>query len=138
MKKLVIAMMLLSTATIFAQEIRNRVTQVEFQGEVWQVAASETMYDIDWIQDSEDMMDMCALQILDSKSDLEGKYHYLHEDAISTLSEQPILAIPFLSCGIGYNYYQMFESNEDFLLFERYYPGDTGLQKKVIVLNRVS
>lgn len=138
MKKLMIVALLLAGFTVCAQEVKNPVTQVKFKGEVWQLAASETMYDIDWVQDSEEMMDVCALQILDSSDDLKDPSHYLHQDAIATLEDQPVLAIPFLSCGIGYNYYQLFESNEHFLLFEYYQPGDSERHKKVLVLNRIS
>ena len=130
------AMLLFCGTALFSQEITNAITQIKYKGEVWEISSSETMDEYDWVHGNDDMADLLCLQIYTSTEDI-GKYHYFNDDALN-LANTPLLAIPFLSCGVGYEYYVMRESTDSFLLFEYYTSADFVGQKRVVVLNKIS
>lgn len=128
--------LIFSANLAFSQDVTNAITQIKYMGEVWEISSSETMDEYDWVHGNDEMADLLCLQLYTSTDDI-GEYHYFNDDALN-LANTPLLAIPFLSCGVGYDYYVMLESTDSFLLFEYYTSADFEGQKRVVVLNKIS
>jgi len=132
MKKLVIGICLLSSMG-FAQ-LNDPVTQIEHNGTVYQVDPNLTARGLDFMNDS-GIMDMMELKLYQSTDSIP--YFSIHEKNSVSKNSKLIMGIPYLSCGIGYRYYELIEEQPSFLLFREVGYFTEGNVGKVIVLNKV-
>ena len=130
LKTFLIAICLFAGFNSFSQEVSNVTTDIIYEGSVWYLDKSQT-HVTDWIEES-NMLELLALQTIihtPENTELWGVQKDLVQDG------DLLLGIPFMSCGIGYDYYKLIQSGDNYLLFEsldNY--NQTG--KKVIVLNK--
>lgn len=132
MKRLLVGMCLFSFVG-FAQ-LNDPVTQIEYRGNVFQVDPLLTARKFDFMDESRltDFMDLKLYQDAESIP-----YYSVHERNLFSRDTPLIIGIPFMSCGIGYRYYELIEEQPDFLLFREVGFRTEGNVPRVIVLNRL-
>lgn len=113
MKSNFLTLSLIIGSLSFAQEITKPVTQVAFNGAVWEIEEGLTHAGI---SDSDRFDDLLALKIYNGTD--KNEYFYADKTKLKHGNKTVVLAIPFLSCGIGYDYYQLVYSAENYMLFE--------------------
>ena len=128
MKTIILTFTLLLGSLSFTQEITQPITQVAFNGNVWQIEKSLTQSNF---SESERFEELLALKIYDGTDDIE--YFYADKTKLKQGSKTVILGIPFMSCGIGYDYYQLVYSADSYLLFEALNGSEKG-----VVLNKLN
>lgn len=131
--RLIVSLFLMSSFVLHAQ-LKDPVTQIEFKGEVFQVDAGLTARSFDFLRESSimDRMDIKCYTSVDSIP-----YFDEYERTRVSKSTPLIIGIPFLSCGIGYRYYELIESQDNFLLFQEVQMFSQATVGKVIVFNRL-
>jgi len=132
LKSIFIAFTLLLGFNSFAQEVNNPTIEIAFKGNVWYMPETSVLSS-DWMKNDESMLKMMALELYESDSKELG-FSVFQSDQIT--SKTMILAVPFLSCGIGHEYYQLIQTADNFLLFESVARNKYELEKNVIVFNK--
>ncbi|MFT4601258.1 MAG: hypothetical protein ACI857_001436 [Arenicella sp.] len=130
LKSIIIALTLFIGCNSFAQEVKDATVEIAHKGEVWYLDKAQT--NLNNFGDDLGLDDLMALT-LDVHSDENSLLWGAQAEQIA--DGDLLLGIPFLSCGIGYDYYKLIQTAHNFLLFESVssYDGDA---KKVIVLNK--
>jgi hypothetical protein len=132
MKQLTIIFLLMSHFAF--SQVKDPVTQIEYKGQVFYIDSELTAR---------------GVRVMEGRSILEDMHLTLYEDVDSipyfsdfeknlvSVDTQLIMGIPFLSCGIGYRYYELIEEQPSFLLFREVGYFTNGNVGKVIVLNKL-
>ncbi|MEO9532019.1 MAG: hypothetical protein ABJG68_07165 [Crocinitomicaceae bacterium] len=131
LKSLLIAVCLFAGFNSISQEVKNTTTDIIYKGSVYHLDKSLT-HVTEWIDEDSHMMDLMALTTTVHSAE-DSKIWGLQKEQVK--DGDLILGIPFLSCGIGYDYYKLIQEDDNFLLFEMI--GARGdFERKVIVLNK--
>lgn len=127
MKSILLALTLCIGSLSFAQDVKKPITQVAFNGAVWEIESSLTGAEFN---DQGNWDDLLALKIYDDTDEIE--YFYADKTKLKNGKKTVILGIPFLSCGIGYDYYQLVHSSDNYMLFEA-----LNGSERAVVLNKL-
>jgi hypothetical protein len=130
LKSIFIAFTLLLGFNSFAQEVTDATTDIVYENEVWFLEKSQTNMR-DWMEDDH-MMDLMALKAIEYSKD-SNELWGLQRELVK--EGDLLLGVPFMSCGIGYRYYKLIQSADNFLLFEALDNWGES-DPKVIVLNK--
>ncbi|MFT6243706.1 MAG: hypothetical protein ACJA0U_000386 [Salibacteraceae bacterium] len=131
MKTLLMSICLFAGFNSFSQEVKNTSSDIVYKGTMYYVDKSLT--DLDgWIESDKQMLERMTLITMI----YSAENSVLWDDQKDLVKEGDLLlGIPYMSCGIIYEYYKLIQTADNFLLFQEIgYPGDSA--RKVIVLNK--
>ena len=132
LKSIIVAFILLIGFNSNAQEIKNPTVEIALNGQVWYMQESAFLAS-EWMRNDKQMLEMMHLKLYKADSE-ELYFSKFQSDQIG--ADAVILAVPFLSCGIGHDYYQLIQTNDNFLLFESIARNKYETDKRVMVMNK--